>query len=281
MCIFAEKSDGYMRVNKLKWFFLMVITMMAVSCLQKDDDTIVFEPLTLNKTVKLSNEDMSPSCQISLKLENALEENGHRAEVINGIVMQQLLNARDVPMKTAMEEFVDNYVKTYKQTMLPLYNQDRADTTKRAWYEFHYIISAETQQGSKKTIAYLATIDYYEGGVHGNHQLTTMNFDTETGRLITLQDIFADGTENQLNNILLKALKEKTGLGTLEELREKEYLTAVDIFAPQNFIIGDETITFIYNPSEIAPYTAGSTELIIPYSSMESILKNSFISSKL
>ena len=270
-----------MRVNKLKWFFLVAILLLAVSCLQKDDDTVVFEPLTLNKTVNLSNEEMSPACQISLKLDNALEENGHRAEVINNIVMQRLLNARDMSMKAAMEEFVGNYIKTYKQTMLPLYNQDRVDTTKRAWYEFHYIISAEAQQGSKKTVAYLATVDYYEGGAHGNHQLLTMNFDTETGQLITLRDIFADGFENQLNNILLKALKEKTGLSTLEELREKEYLTAVDIFAPENFIIGDETITFIYNPSEIAPYTVGSTELIIPYSSMETIMKNSFISSKL
>lgn len=163
--------------------------------------------------------------------------------------------------------------------MVPLYNQDRADTTKRAWYEFHYIISAETQQGSKNTIVYLATVDYYEGGAHGTHQQVALNFEAKTGRLLTLSEIFAEGTENQLNNILLKALKEKTGLGTIGQLREKDYLKSVDIYAPENFIINDETITFIYNPSEIAAYSVGSTELIIPYSSMESILKNSFISS--
>ena len=95
---------------------------------------------------------------------------------------------------------------------------------------------------------------------------------------MTLNDIFVEGTENQLNNILLSALKEKTGLETLEALKEKGYLNAVDIYAPENFIIGDETITFIYNPSEIAPYEMGPTELIVPYSPMEEILKNSFYS---
>ena len=103
-----------------------------------------------------------------------------------------------------------------------------------------------------------------------------MNFEAKTGRLLTLEDLFADGTENQLNNILLKALKEKTGFATLSELKEHNYLTSVDIYAPENFIIGDETVTFIYNPSEIAAYSEGSIELIIPYTSLDKLLKNSF-----
>ncbi len=268
-----------MRINSLKLLFLMAIVAIAGSCGNTEENTVEFETLTLDKAINLTNEELSPTCTVSLKMENAIEKNGHRAEVINNTVIERLLNMRDMSMKTAMEEFTENYIKSYKSTMVPLYNQDRADTTKRAWYEFHYIISAETQQGTKNTIVYLATVDYYEGGAHGTHQQVALNFEAKTGRLLTLSEIFAEGTENQLNNILLKALKEKTGLRTIGQLREKDYLKSVDIYAPENFIINDETITFIYNPSEIAAYSVGSTELIIPYSSMESILKNSFISS--
>ncbi len=50
----------------------------------------------------------------------------------------------------------------------------------------------------------------------------------------------------------------------------------MDIFPSENFILGDETITFVYNPYEIAPYAMGSTELIIPFSDIEKLLKNSF-----
>ena len=44
----------------------------------------------------------------------------------------------------------------------------------------------------------------------------------------------------------------------------------------ENFILSEETITFVYNPYEIAPYNVGSTELIIPFSDIKELLKNSF-----
>ena len=125
-------------------------------------------------------------------------------------------------------------------------------------------------------MAYIATIDYYEGGAHGTNQQEVMNFEAKTGRLLTLQDIFIDGSEEELNKILLDALIESKGVSSLSDLKQKGYLVSVDIYAPQNFIIGEETITFIYNPSEIAPHTEGATQLIIPYTALEKILKNSF-----
>ena len=132
------------------------------------------------------------------------------------------------------------------------------------------------QQGSKGTVVYLATVDYYEGGAHGINQLLTLNFETKTGRQLTLADIFTTGYEQPLKSVLLKALKSKVGCTTMSALREKGYLYSMDIFPSENFILGDETITFIYNPYEIAPYAMGSTELIIPYDDVEKILKTTF-----
>jgi hypothetical protein len=79
-----------------------------------------------------------------------------------------------------------------------------------------------------------------------------------------------------LTAVLLKALKEKTGSDDLAALKEKGYLNAMDMFPTENFILGEETITFIYNPYEIAPYNMGSTELIIPYNDVDKILKTTF-----
>lgn len=266
-----------MSINRLKWTFLAMIIMM-VGCKQVDENTVEFETLTENKTVYLTTEEMSPACKVSLKLQSATKANGKRGELINKTVAERLFNMQDVSVKSAIKRFVENYTQSYRQTMLPLYNQDRADTTKRAWYEFHYVVTAETHQGSQKTVVYDATVDYYEGGAHGTHQQVVMNFEGKTGRLLTLEDIFAEGSEQQLNDILLNALMANKGVATLSELKEKGFLKAVDIYAPDNFIIGEETITFIYNPSEIAPHTEGATQLIIPYTALDKILKNSFSS---
>ena len=48
----------------------------------------------------------------------------------------------------------------------------------------------------------------------------------------------------------------------------------MDMFPSENFILGEEAITFIYNPYEIAPYEKGSIELTLAYSELDDILKN-------
>ena len=40
--------------------------------------------------------------------------------------------------------------------------------------------------------------------------------------------------------------------------------------------MNDETITFVYNPYEIAPYAVGSIELVITYNEVSQILNPSF-----
>ena len=265
-----------MKINRLNWAFLMMI-LMLIGCQQMDENSIEFETFTADKTVALvSDAENSPLCKVSLKLQSATKECGHRGEVINYTVAERLFHMQEVSVKSAIDRFAEDFTQTYRQTMLPLYNQDQNDTTKRPWYDFHYVISAETHKGSEKTLVYIATIDYYEGGAHGTNQQEIMNFEAKSGRLLGLQDIFIDGSAEELNKILLNALIESKGVSSLSELKEKGYLVALDIYAPENFIIGEETITFVYNPSEIAPYTEGATQLIIPYTALEKILKNSF-----
>ena len=261
---------------KERLFSFLCISLMLVSCGEKDENDVEFETVTADKTVVLSNDDLSPTCSVHLSMEEATQENGHRGELINATVMKRLLDSEESTMKLAAENFANHYTESYLKTMLPLYNEDRADTTKRSWYQYHYIINCSTQKGSKGTIVYLATVDYYEGGAHGIDQTITLNFEAKTGRQLTLSDIFAPGYEQPLKAVLLKALKARTGCSTLAALHDKGYLYSMDIFPSENFILSEETITFIYNPYEIAPYAMGSTELIIPFSDVDNLLNNSF-----
>ena len=98
----------------------------------------------------------------------------------------------------------------------------------------------------------------------------TILFDSKTGEELTLDNIFVKGYENTLTTILLQALQEKLDVGSMEELRN------IKMFPSKNFILNDETITFIYNPHEIAPYDKGSMELTISLSSLNSILNKEY-----
>jgi len=73
----------------------------------------------------------------------------------------------------------------------------------------------------------------------------------------------APGFEQKLNEQLLEALLDKTGAKDINQLHEEGYLYSMDMFASENFILGDDEITFIYNPYEIADYSKGRIELKI------------------
>ena len=121
--------------------------------------------------------------------------------------------------------------------------------------------------------------DYSEGHANSIHELQPINFYTTTGDYIRTSDIFVDGYETQLTPILLKALMEREEVGSLDALKEKGYLQTVDMYVPQNYIVGDNTITFIFNPSEIASLELGTIELVLTYAQMKKLIKPKFLKS--
>ena len=49
---------------------------------------------------------------------------------------------------------------------------------------------------------------------------------------------------------------------------------------PENFYISNKGLVFLYNPYEIKPYVAGTTELVIPFANLKKIAKpNTILSS--
>lgn len=255
---------------------LMVATILLSACQTEVGNELLFDTANADKEVLLSNDEDAPKCAVHLQLQYASEKNGEKAEIVNNAIEEELLEMRDISMKHAVDSFVQHYTDSYIRNFLPLYNQDRADTTKRFWYEYHYVITSQTYSGYKGTSVYVANIDYYEGGAHGVNQQQTFLFDNKSGRRINISDVFVPGYENRLNAILLKSLREKTGVKNGQELHAKGYLTAVEMYPSKNFILNDETITFIYNPSEIASYDKGSVELTISLSAIQDILSSDY-----
>lgn len=270
--IFSKKDILMIKKSTI----LGLIVLMLSGCEQKDENTIIFGEVTADKQVVLSNDEGSPQCTVHLRLAYATDENGQKAGIVNETIQRRFLDMHDLTMKQAADSFANSYAAAYKKNFLPLYNQDRADTTKRSWYEYHYVITSQTQPRSKGTTSYIATIDYFEGGTHGVNMQQTILFDNHDGRELTLDDLFERGYENPLTAILLKSLQEKLGAESTRDLNNLGYLVGMKLFPSKNFILNDETITFIYNPHEIAPYEKGSTELTVSLSELGDILKKEY-----
>lgn len=254
-----------------KFAVLSPIFLLLMSC-SSSKDNIQFEVATADKTVALASQADAPTCKVYLELSYASESNGHKAEVINNSIEKCLFNMQDMSMQQAADSFANIYTTSYRNNLFPLYSEDLGNEKKTEWYNYHYIIKTSTEQGYNDATVYHVYLDYYEGGAHGISQHLTMNFEQETGRQLMLSDVFLPGYESTLNPILLKALCEYAGTHDVNELKQQGYLYNMDMFPSENFILGEDAITFIYNPYEIAPYEKGSIELKIAYGAIDKIL---------
>ena len=235
-------------------------------------DDIDMEEAKTIKTVSITDEENAPQCQVNLLVKYVKGDN-ETAQHINSAITDRLFKLDSMTVQQATDSFANYYTSEYRKNMRPLYMEDRSDMEKHAWYQYRYAIETETQRGKDDCLVYIIHLDMFEGGAHGIQQQLVMNFDAKTGKQIQLDDLFVQGYQYPLNDLLLEKLKEQTKAKSLDELHAQDYLLTMDIYAPQNFIIGDDDITFIYNPYEIAPYAKGNTELTFSYSELRKIMK--------
>jgi hypothetical protein len=125
---------------------------------------------------------------------------------------------------------------------------------------------------SNSLISMVATTQYYTGGAHGGYGNYFINIDPATGKVLTLDDILKPGYKEPLNQIG-------------ETMFNEEYLSNDSIpentfeFPDGKFKLNDnygvlkDGIHFFYNIYEIAPYSAGTQEIIIPYNRIKDWMK--------
>ena len=115
--------------------------------------------------------------------------------------------------------------------------------------------------------------EYYAGAVHGNYGTGFYNIDHRTKTLLRESDYFVEDYAAQLTKILQRRLLIGYKVKTLEELEEKEGISAADITPNDNCSIGPKGLTYIYNPYEIAPYALGQVTIFVPYEDLQPILR--------
>ena len=133
-------------------------------------------------------------------------------------------------------------------------------------------VKGRTVEGYKGYISYIMTCEEYYGGAHPTTFNTIACFDPATGTEITLNDIFTEGYEEPLLEMLTRKLMEDEGVSTVEGLQEKGYF-GEEMFITNNFIVGDDSLTFLYNRYEIAPYAMGDRLISLDYETLKEIMK--------
>ncbi|MBP7357724.1 MAG: DUF3298 domain-containing protein [Prevotella sp.] len=257
---------------------LSIASLTLNSCIKKTKEgkDITFENIKVNKSTNIETGPNSPQCKVNIQLLYATNADGIIGKRINSAIIDKLFAMQKLSAQNAVDSFTNKYLDDYKTNYGPFYKEDKSNPEKKKTYQFFYNLSSETNKGKNGIVVYLIKENFYEGGAHGITQTIVINFDKNTGKVINISDVFVPGYENALNGLLLDALLKKTDTKNVDELKSKGYLVSEDIYAPENFIIGDDAITFIYNPYEIAPYSIGKIEIKLEYSDLSKILNKNF-----
>jgi hypothetical protein len=112
----------------------------------------------------------------------------------------------------------------------------------------------------------------FSGGAHGNAWSEESVFDIKTGRELLLSDFITDVDE--LTTIAEAIFRADQEILPDTDLMEAGFWFKEDVFSlNENFVFNEESLSFIYNSYEVAPYVFGMITINIPRDQIKHLLK--------
>ena len=168
-----------------------------------------------------------------------------------------------------------NSVEELSTQFLKGYDAFKKENATELPYQFDLTGTILLNRPNIMTLAILTNA--YTGGAHGMSHTEYLVFNTESGRLLKLNDIFVRGFESRLNTLIDARFRRMKGLSKTDRLDgEKGTLFKNVIQLNQNFALTDKGVNFFYNEYEIAAYCFGPTIVNLSYSELASILKRDY-----
>lgn len=140
------------------------------------------------------------------------------------------------------------------------------------------VFSAKTPYRNKNlTVVELNTWQYYTGAAHGISATQFLNWDNANEKVLGLANIIRPGQRDAYLAVLKQAHTQWLSTNP-DAQRDPAAYSRVWPFQPnENFGFSDAGLIVKYNSYEIAPYSSGQPELLIPYSALQGILRPEYL----
>ena len=175
-------------------------------------------------------------------------------------------------MDTIIEHFRQDVISEYRRDNLPLYEQvDEEEFAINLNNEHLLTVSPMGVMGH--IVSYAVERYLFLGGAHGINNRIFLNFDKQTGHLLTEDDIFVSEASDALTHLLLLNLvRQNDDLSLISDVEASDY-EKESIRPNGNFYFAPEGVVFVFNPYEIGPYYLGETSICIPRDEIKPYLK--------
>ena len=188
------------------------------------------------------------------------------APILNDKLKKQLVVSSSGAEKpdTSFTNFATSFIKGYEE------DKKTAERT----YMFYTVDTKSTVIRQDSSLTTLQSQIYtYTGGAHGNTYIGFINWDTKKKQGVFLNDIMNPGYRVKLTAIAEKIFRKNENLTDTSSLKADYFFKDAKFSLNDNFLITPLGLRFLYNQYEIKPYAAGTTDLLIPYDKIKSLLK--------
>jgi hypothetical protein len=184
---------------------------------------------------------------------------------------------QDMEIQQAIEAYTAMLKTEYKQNNLPLLEERENAMSEYidAIYREEQIITSNVMDVHKNVMSYAVERYVFMGGAHGSNYRIFCNYDLATGNRLQEKDLFKEGFEAPMTELLLKNMvAQNADFQLVEDLEEYGY-NVDEIHPNNNFFLTDSSLVYVFNPYDIAPYALGETEIAISYDELKDLLLDS------
>lgn len=202
----------------------------------------------------------------------------------------------DAPEYPALEEAVAQYNTETEQNWITSMNDLKSwaredyNSAVAEGYEFYgpYVSEDEMYitRADDKALSAVTGNYWYSGGAHGMSGYSAVNFDTQTGRKLAIEDVIAD--TNALPNALATEMIEQyphlaTVVQDMWSMSLEDYLAsyltpeeANDITPEFTWTLGYEGVTFYFGAYEIGSYADGNQVVVLTYNEYPELFNSEY-----
>ena len=242
------------------------------------DNDVTFDSISVDKTYHLLENPENPNCNLQINFTYPAKYDNK--DILKKIQQQFVYSYfgdgyENLSPEEATAKYTEDYLNNYKD----LEDEYKAEVAKAdetpvgAWFSYFEMSSDDIAYNKNVILSYTVNFENYTGGAHGAHSFTNHVIDMKTGNLIKEDDIFIEGFQEDLAQILIDRIAKQNTVENPKELENIGFFSIDEIFPNGNFLIDDNGITYTFNEYEIAAYVVGATNVHLPYEEIQYLLK--------
>jgi hypothetical protein len=140
-----------------------------------------------------------------------------------------------------------------------------------ATLNWEYSERLETPVNGSRLLVISRERNSYTGGAHPSHDKTYFVFDLEAATLVRLSDIALEESMPALKQLVNRELRAGKKLGPQDSLKKALFFVD-EAELSENFFFSPRGLGFHWDPYEIAPYSEGYVEAIVPFGEITAFL---------